>query len=616
MQKNGLGKPSERAIHRIAAIPARFGNAIRRSRIQNRLIVSFLFLSIVPLTVSGFVSYRDSSAAIHNKISTYSTEVTALLTQVARVETKKIEVLADQFMMDAIVQDGLERVDELTDKVKWDYSLMLNQMLREKYSQLSNISMFQIRTNDNQVFYDVGYDSFSDQVIERFIRLTEARQGMDVWTYAQTRLGKDTIVFVRTIHARDYSLKKLGVMIIAFDEALFMKQTYRNINMGEGADIFIMDAKGVIISSDNTAIPMGEKYGDIILKGIEEDRRLSKPSYVFSMHNGEGRDSSLVSYSYDFSTDWFLVSTIPYAYLNAESRQMAHNIVMVGLLCLLVALLLTFIISRSVSTPVNHLVSNMRQVMEGNFAVNIRDQGKDEIGYMAATFSKMLKQIRSLIEQNRQEQKMKREIELKMLQAQINPHFLFNTLSSLKWTAVLSQAVVVSEGLGALAELLRHTIINKKETITLAEELKNIESYVVIQKIRYGDSFDVEFEIDEQVLNGRVLKFMLQPIVENAIIHGMDGIEVDGKLKIICSGEGQNLKILVQDNGQGMDELERQRLEGNDAKKLSGIGISNVQERIRLHYGDDYGIHIDSKIGEGTVVAITIPLRLEEDPHA
>ena len=234
--------------------------------------------------------------------------------------------------------------------------------------------------------------------------------------------------------------------------------------------------------------------------------------------------------------------------------------------------------------------------------VLVNDTYEDEIGVISDNFDSMLKRVNELIEKTKLQEVEKRDLEIRMLQAQINPHFLFNTLNSLKWTALMNQDYTVSEGLSSLAELLRNTIIDKNEFVTIREELENIKNYFVIQKIRYGNSFDVQYEVDELLLENKVIKFILQPIVENSIIHGIDENKENQKIIIKIMSEEENILISIKDNGKGFNSKEK--IKDN---KLSGIGWNNVDERIKLTFGLDYGTNIYSEVNKGTIVKIVIP---------
>jgi two-component system sensor histidine kinase YesM len=196
-----------------------------------------------------------------------------------------------------------------------------------------------------------------------------------------------------------------------------------------------------------------------------------------------------------------------------------------------------------------------------------------------------------------------------MLQAQINPHFLFNTLNSLKWSAMLSGNKTLDEGIGALSALLQNTIINNKERIPFSAEIENVKNYAVIQRIRYADSFNLNFDIESGLENAVVLRFILQPIVENSIIHGNNSDERQITINVKAYSENNDLKIVISDDGIGFSVEEN----SESKNKLSGIGITNVDERIRLNFGENYGITVKSKIGVGTTSYIKIPLIYEKE---
>ena len=213
-----------------------------------------------------------------------------------------------------------------------------------------------------------------------------------------------------------------------------------------------------------------------------------------------------------------------------------------------------------------------------------------------------------------QEQKQENDLRYEALRAQINPHFLFNTLSTIKWSAKMSGANNVSKTISALGRLLEVSINKGEEEVCFSEEFELVKCYVYIQNVRYNDKFELQLKVeDERIYSYRVPKLILQPIVENSIIHGFGDMVDNCVIKIDAYGKGESVIIDVIDNGTGID---KDRLEGlmhskNAKQKFSGIGLKNVHERIRLKYGDQYGISINSAGGEGTTVSIAIP-KLED----
>ncbi|MBU7314492.1 cache domain-containing sensor histidine kinase [Paenibacillus oleatilyticus] len=588
---------------------ARIHPYLRRSKIKNRLILSFLFLSILPLCIATLLTYNKSGEAIRSKISAYSLQILDQLRNEIKRENELLLYLTDQIMMHNLVQTSLLQANTALDTQSvMDSYYELNSAFsgRKLFSQIKSL---QITNSSGNLMYDLGYDKLRDEDIAMLTDMIEAGDGKDVWTHIVTKNGVDCIVLARPIHSQFDWMNTIGYVFIAVKESYYSRIIHEDADVGEGSDLFIADTRGVVLSAGNRSLQVGANYPNSeLLKEISEHELLGTRAFsaVFN------KQKYLLVYSYDAVSRWYLVGTIPYELLNKETKQILPYIVLVVGLCLLCSLLLAFLISTSISTPLQRLTESMKQVSTGNFQVRIQDPGNDEIGFLTGKFNLMIEQLRDLIDHTKQEQIKKREIELQMLQAQINPHFLFNTLNCLKWTAAINHVPVVSDGLTALAELLRHTMVDKKEFIPLRSELANVDNYLIIQRLRFGSSFTVEYDIDDGLSEAAIMKFILQPIVENSLIHGLDGAEREEKKLVISatSADGQ-LLIAVQDNGKGMDEEQLRRLLDSNYRgkhRLSNIGIRNVQERIQLNFGTKYGLSVESREGEGTRVLLTMPM--------
>ncbi|WP_189018094.1 cache domain-containing sensor histidine kinase [Paenibacillus marchantiophytorum] len=583
-------------------------NLLRKSKIKHRLIVSFILLSIIPLFSMTLIAYTQSSEAIHTKIGTYSLQILDQVRDEIKRENRKLDYLSNQVMMNSLVQKNLENATELDAQSVMDTYYEVNQTFSGR-KLLNHIKSMQIYNKSKELVYDLGYDKLLPQDIEPLTQMIAERKGNDIWTHVVTQNGVDCIVLAREIHSGSNWLNTVGYIFIAIKESFYSRDIYEDVNMGEGADLFMIDPKGGVLSSRNMDMPVGRTLDQSkdLLNKIAENEKKGKRAFISTWHH----NGSLVAYSYDSSARWYLVSTIPTSYLNKETSTIVPYMLIATALCLLFSLLLTFVISGSISNPLQRLTQSMKQLALGNLQATNEDRSQDEIGFLSTRFNTMVLQISNLIEQTRNEQVKKREVELQMLQAQINPHFLFNTLNSLKWTAMLNQAVSVSDGLGALAELLRSTIVETSEMISLRAELDNINNYIVIQRLRYGATFEVEHQIDKGLMESGILKFILQPIVENAIIHGLDEQADHNKIVITAKRFEGHIQINIVDNGKGMSPNKVQQLldTPNIAKqRLSNIGISNVNERIKLHFGEAYGITIQSEVGRGTSVSLIMPL--------
>lgn len=281
--------------------------------------------------------------------------------------------------------------------------------------------------------------------------------------------------------------------------------------------------------------------------------------------------------------------------------------------CLVLIFLLGYFFSRGMVARLEQLTENMNQINLGLRQVTVVSDSKDEIGVLIRTFRRMMNEINKLISQVYEAKIHLQKTEMQALQAQINPHFLYNSLSIINWKAIEAGNDEISQVTLALSTYYR-TSLNKGETMTIAaNELRNIEAYLHIQLVMHDDSFQVEKQVEEKILSCSVPKLILQPLVENAIEHGLDVSEKEEKkLKISALLEGGDLVFFVEDNGAGMEEEQAESMLTYQSK---GYGMRNVHDRIRLLYGEESGLKIYSKKGEGTRVEIRFPADREEHTY-
>jgi two-component system sensor histidine kinase YesM len=259
--------------------------------------------------------------------------------------------------------------------------------------------------------------------------------------------------------------------------------------------------------------------------------------------------------------------------------------------------------------PLKQLVSSMNRLGGGDFNSYVVTKGKDETAILGNNFNRMLDRLHQLIVNLSEEQKHKEEARLQTLQAQINPHFLFNTLNSIKWMAMLSGAKHVSQMITKLGKILQYTMKVNEEVVTLEDEVTHLQSYLDLQKIRFNDNVGIHFNIPPELNHYSISKFILQPIVENSIIHGK---RMPLSIEISAAREDECLTIKVTDNGNGISEEKLEELRAQlsqDHARYSGIGIYNVNKRIKMHFGRAYGIEMNSTPGEGTLVTVKLPLQ-------
>ena len=376
-----------------------------------------------------------------------------------------------------------------------------------------------------------------------------------------------------------------------------------NTSIGSKGYIFILDEKGSMIYHPQQQLI----YGGLKEERIE-DILASKGDFL---ETEEGEDSKLYTMSKSEKTGWTVVgaSYVTELMKNNRQAQMLYLLAAAGIL--IGVILISSFISSEITKPLRRLRDSMSLVEKGDFEqASVEITAENEIGSLSKSFNAMTQKIHALMEQNIYEQKQKRKSEMKALQAQINPHFLYNTLDSIIWMSEAGENDQVVLMTSALAKLLRQSISNDREQITVAEEIDYVRSYLTIQKMRYKDKLEYTIDVEERILDVWIIKFVLQPLVENAIYHGLKYKETKGNLDIRGYRRGNRVCLVVADDGAGMEESELEHiLEKKEKKtKSNGVGVYNVQKRLQLYYGAEYGISYISRKGEGTVATVTIPL--------
>jgi two-component system, sensor histidine kinase YesM len=306
-------------------------------------------------------------------------------------------------------------------------------------------------------------------------------------------------------------------------------------------------------------------------------------------------------------THWTTIALIPMANMTAEANKAANQTMLIPVLTLLAALAVATVLAHRITRNLILLRNAMKEVERGNTHVSLHLQATDEVADLSRRFDSMVAEIDRLIEDTRQNERKKNEYELKALQAQINPHFIFNTLNSIKWMAEIQKADNIERLVSSLLQLLHVSMGKGNDFITVREELAYINNYFTIQEYRYLNQFTLQIDVEEGILDCSILKFLLQPLAENALIHGIGQMQMPGVISIKGYREGELIRFIVMDNGMGMKEQPLAKVRSD--QQFSGIGLRNVKQRIKLNYGDPYGLTLESVEGLFTKVEICIPYR-------
>lgn len=412
-------------------------------------------------------------------------------------------------------------------------------------------------------------------------------------------LYKNKYPWVVTIAKKEYSNLFSQQVFVAIDFKFSSIAKYIDkVSIGQRGYCYIVNSKGQIIYHPQQ---------QMLFSGLKEENTFEISELSDGIHRKKDNIYNISSLD---SCNWKIVGVS----FNDEITQAVKSQVVVGLIFALLfsafmSAVIYFLLSRTVTRPVRRLVASMQKFEKQaeTFEYKADMSNVAEFQTLSTSFEHMVLMIQSLVEKVHNEEIVLRKTELKALQAQINPHFLYNTLDSIQWMCEQDNSKDAVKMVGALAKLFRISISHGNEFITISDELKHAESYLIIQSYRYKNQFTYSFDVDKSVLDCMCNKITIQPFIENAIYHGLDRMVDEGEIKIIVERRGKDIAIIVKDNGLGMTEEQCKAVLQKGRSDSKGIGVKNVDDRLKIYFGEEYGITIDSELDVGTTVTIKIP---------
>lgn len=561
---------------------------LRYISIRQRLLIGFILVPILTLSVY-FITYDViTKQVILEKSAQTSDELLTIVVENFNLNVNKFEQQLDEIMSNEMIHQCIDEADSTDYSRKRNLYTELNTFINTKTHFLSNAYELAVYTKEKQLAYSKNDHPFDADTISRYALEAEKIDGRSVWFHST--IGEDSVVgLVRALYKGDEECK--GYVFLALKESAFTS-LFANPNTN-GSAIVVVDSEHRYLFGQQDDIA----EGTIVFEEGKSDIRIGNQQYQLTVKPIQ-------------DIPWKVVDLSSVSYALKELNSLRTAIMFYVCIIILLLVLIMTLIYKSLYDPLHRLLTSMKDIHERNLDVQLEDKGSDELHEVVENYNGLLMRIQDLVERVEQEQVEKRNAEIKMLQAQINPHFLFNTLNTLRYLAILNNDKPLSQGISALAKLLRNTITDSKELVDIEDEIENVENYIVIQKLRYGDLFETEMDIAKELKHYKIMKFLLQPIVENAILHGFEEDRDDQLLTIRIQTEETGILVEVKDNGKGFDEASQ--LETQSNKKLSGIGMKNIEERIHLTYGDAYAMEIHSVLGEGTTVRLHLPKIKEE----
>ena len=434
-----------------------------------------------------------------------------------------------------------------------------------------------IRTN-GKIFWVSSFDDSGDLKNSKYV-------------FSAARIIKDKLTGQR-----------LGVLLINIEERKLF-DTYKNVLNGKNS-IYIVDEKGSIVSHNDENM-LGINFFD-----MQRFKEIFRPDNFTIINKGNER-FFLANY-FDPETAWTIVEEIPITELFAPLDRVRNTIL--GIFCLgtLLSFILSFSFANKTAKPLMQFCFSMEKVRNGDLDVISDIKGWNELQQLSYGFNQMVGKIKDLILDVKQEERLKRKAELDFLQAQINPHFLYNTLLSIKCMISMGKDSQAEQMIAAFMGLLGKIFNSKEEFISLLEEIECLQQYALIQQYRYSHKFEIVYEVQSNVLDYKIPKLILQPLVENSIFHGIEAKKGKGKIIIKAERKRDQIIIRIIDDGVGMDAQMLKDIWRNQNNKKDSrfnmVGIVNVQQRIQMNFGIQYGLKIFSQLGKGTEIRINIPV--------
>lgn len=576
--------------------------------IHHRLFVLFLFCMSGILLAVSLLYYNRTTEQFHEKISDLSQKNVAQTAGLFSLLYKGYDSLSKSLTNNF---EMIRLLNEQTDEpaVAYINEQTITNIIGAIFYSRDDLVGIHVITDRGKIYNYGNSMNVLDPNYrkEDWYRQLQRSSGKMVWlgVYEHSLIdqAEDSPVFAfgRQIYELNEH-KPIGIALYEVNPQPVL-DALNNLKLGEHSEVYLINREGQVVSSLTDPAPV-----------LDDVPRLNEAQETQVLQTAK---SLIVASRLPFS-DWSVVSITPREDLNVEQLEMRRYLLVVIVILIVVSTLIASVVSRTISQPLKKLIREMRQVELGNFRGMLSVASYQEINILVASFNRMVKRIEELIERVKISSVSEKNAELHALQSQVNPHFLYNTLDMIYWMLDEKENDRLGELVLSLSSMFRYSSQwEDGAEVTLRDEMEQIRHYLTIILIRLEGRLQVDVEVDERWLDIRLPKMTVQPIIENAVKHGLEALERQGRLKLYTREEVTCLKIVVEDNGNGMDEERLARLRGTLSQPYSreagksGIGLQNLQRRLQHMFGERYGLEIRSIPDEGTKVAVVLPLPKE-----
>jgi two-component system sensor histidine kinase YesM len=574
----------------------KIANGIEIHTLRTKLIISFLIIGLLPILLFGFLSFNVYSGAINDRINNYSQEMVNrmerdledYITEVERFLSKEQDFYINQFIK-------LTQANDFRNSRKYAFRI---------WEDFNNVKQLRPGLEDVAITFQDGrrissYGTYNIEIDTFKEALYAAESDETFFTQPYINYFQEEVVTVARYYYPEIAEENV---LISADIDLDVLADLTDFNLGEKSYFLIADQNGDIIYHPEKA-RIGERsfyYSD----GFP-DRKVTL----------EGEQYLLTS-TYSEVTGWYIISMASADEVEAELNYITNLTVYMTIIVLILIILLTLYLSSSLSKPIQKLQELTHRASENDLSVKIEISGDDEIAELGQSFNKMIRRINKLMEQNVREQKLLRKLEMKSLDNQIKPHFIYNTLDLIIGLLENKDFDRATHMVEALGKFFRLSLSHGKEMVLIRNEIKHVKNYLFIQQFRHGEEYEYIIDIeDPEIMDKHIPKLILQPIVENSIYHGLLPADKNGLIIIKGLRENKNIYFKIVDNGVGIapekveeiNKILKGELKIDDQQKY--FGLRNVNQRLKLMYGGSSGLQVESIENEKTMVTIRIDQR-------
>lgn len=584
-----------------------FGKSLKR-----KLSLLLLVAIVLPLLLTGMVSYQIASAITGDKAKQSGMNTLRQIAGKLEFIVQDVENMSIFLIGQRDIQAYLDSEQDDAVRYTMNVGFLTNLAFSKKYISNINITLASGRPPLNTT---TVLRSGLPDVLKQHEQ--EYRGSIKWWSPVyenRTTEGVKT-VFSLVRPVRNYNnFAELGTLSVSVDEEEIARYLAES-GWEESGFVLLLDQNNHVLTSVDPKW-LNRPVTDMIpnMPSMEEESGV--------LNEGEGKEQRTILYYTLPDRGWKLVGVIPtQIYKMQNSYVLMVTAVAVGLELLIASALVVYFV-QWVTRPLTRLTQNMKDINPDEPLPTFELRSTDEVGLLVRSYNKFSDRIQRLKEQVQRNEAMKKEADILALQAQINPHFLYNTLSSIHWTALMNKDPETAEMVGALSDFLRFSLNKGEEFCPVQQEVTHAQNYAYIQAIRFEGQFQIEFFIDPALLPLPMLKLLLQPLIENSLIHGIQKKAEPGSIYVHGELIGTQMRLIVEDTGLGMEpaklrEIRRQLFaagEGEPVQPSMSYGLRNVHQRLLLHYGPDAGLVIESEPGKGTKVSFMIPVLETGEP--